>query len=77
MINSVDPGQLASKEKPTDLDLYCLQRQGISMFSGTRVNPKEELILFQGRKLYQNCFCFLKMIYSKKKEFGEQILSFK
>ena len=37
MANSVDPDQLASK-KPTDLDLHCLQRQGISEFSRTRVN---------------------------------------
>ena len=29
MPNSVDPDQLASS-KPTDLDLHCLQRQGIS-----------------------------------------------
>ena len=38
MVNSVDPDQLASSEakKPTDLDLHCLQRQGISGFSRTR-----------------------------------------
>ena len=34
MANSADPDQLAS----SDLDLYCLQRQGISGFSMTRVN---------------------------------------
>ena len=33
MTNSADPDQLA-----TDLDLHCLQRQGISGFSRTRVN---------------------------------------
>ena len=32
MTNSADPDQ-----KPTDLDLHCLQRQGISRFSRTRV----------------------------------------
>ena len=32
MANNVDPDQLAS-----DLDLHCLQRQGISGFSRTRV----------------------------------------
>ena len=32
MANSADPDQLA-----TDLDLHCLQRQGISGFSRTRV----------------------------------------
>ena len=36
MANCADPDQLAS-EKPTDLDLHCLQRQGISGFSMTRV----------------------------------------
>ena len=34
---SVDPDQSASSE-PTDLDLRYLQRQGISVFSRTRVN---------------------------------------
>ena len=34
MTNSADPDQM----KPTDLDLYCLQRKGISRFSWTRVN---------------------------------------
>ena len=33
MTNNADPDQ-----KPTDLDLHCLQRQGISRFSRTRVN---------------------------------------
>ena len=37
MANSADPDQLAS-QKPTDLDLHCLQKQGISGFSRTRVN---------------------------------------
>ena len=37
MANSVDPDQLA----PTDLDLHCLQRQGISGFSRTRVKNCE------------------------------------
>ena len=32
MPNSADPDQ-----KPNDLDLHCLQRQGISGFSRTRV----------------------------------------
>ena len=34
MTNSTDPDQLASEE----LDLQCLQRQGISGFSRTSVN---------------------------------------
>ena len=33
MINSADPDQ-----KPTDLDLHCLQKQDISGFSRTLVN---------------------------------------
>ena len=36
MANSEDPDQLASSEA-TDLDLHCLQRQGISGFSRTRL----------------------------------------
>ena len=36
MANSADPDQLAS-QKPTDLDLHCLQRQDISGLSRTRV----------------------------------------
>ena len=36
-------------QKPTDLDLHCLQRQGISWFSRTRVNAlhKKIICLFQ------------------------------
>ena len=34
--------QSVSLQKPTDLDLHCLQRQGISGFSRTRVIPSEE-----------------------------------
>ena len=41
MANSADPDQLAS-EKPTDLDLHYLQRQGISGVSRTRVNDRSE-----------------------------------
>ena len=41
MTNSADPDQLASEswllKKPTDLDLHCLQRKGISGFKRTRV----------------------------------------
>ena len=33
MANKADPEQ-----KPTDLDIHCLQKQGISRFSRTRVN---------------------------------------
>ena len=35
MGNSADPDHMA--QKPTDLDLHCLQRQGISWFSRTMV----------------------------------------
>ena len=43
MANSADPDQ-----KPTDLDLHCLQRQGISGFSRARVklcNNKHQIPL--------------------------------
>ena len=44
MANSADPDQ-----KPTDLDLHCLQRQDISGFSRTRqmANAKAERLLFE------------------------------
>ena len=40
MANSADPDQLA--QKPTDLDLHCLQRQDISGFSRTKVNVQRK-----------------------------------
>ena len=43
MPSSADPNQLASEE-PTDLDLHCLQRQGISGFSRTRENNRVVLL---------------------------------
>ena len=39
MANSADPGQ-----KPANLDLHCLLRQGISGFSRTRVNTIYQFI---------------------------------
>ena len=55
MANSADPDQLVSSanlassgllQKPTDLDLHCLQRQGISGFSRKRVNIKYNTLYF-------------------------------
>ena len=40
MRNSADPGQFASSEDLTDLDPHCLQRQGITLFSRTRVKRR-------------------------------------
>ena len=45
MVNSADPDQLASK-KPTDLDLHCLQRQGIIPGSAGQGLIKEYQFLF-------------------------------
>ena len=45
MANSADPDQLASL-KPTDMDLHCLQMQGISGFSRTRVNQCTQQCMF-------------------------------
>ena len=42
MVNSAD-----SDQKPTDLDLHCLQRQDISGFSRTRVMPLQIECIFQ------------------------------
>ena len=44
MTNTVDPDQLAS-------DLHCLQRQGISGFSRTRL----KICTFLMNKIYSNC----------------------
>ena len=35
----------ADSKKPNDLDLHCLQRQGISRFRGTRVKVVPVLVL--------------------------------
>ena len=56
MAHSADPDQLASSganlKKPTDLDLHCLQRQGISGFSRTRVNIALDKELFSTQLLF-------------------------
>ena len=57
MANSIDPDQLALK--PTDLDLHCLQRQGISRFSRTRVKIS---VALQASKLV-TCHCSNKTRY--------------
>ena len=46
MANSADPDQLASLQKPTDLDLHCLQRQGISGIGRTRVKTHIQVIIW-------------------------------
>ena len=44
-------------QKPSDLDLHCLQRQGISGFSRTRVNPSTpQIIHFISELLKPNFF---------------------
>ena len=43
MTNSADP----DLKKPTDWDLHCLQRQGISWFSKTRVKNPGKVSRFQ------------------------------
>ena len=35
-------------QKPTDLDLHCLQRQGISGFSRTRVKTHQQVVKWMG-----------------------------
>ena len=41
-------------QKPTDLDLHCLQRQDISGFSRTRVNSVVKRLLCNDSKLIEN-----------------------
>ena len=46
MTNSADPDQLASSGFfRSDLDLHCLQRQGISGFSRTRVKDGHKNVI--------------------------------
>ena len=55
MTNSADP----DLQRPTDLDLHCLQRQGISVFSRTRVKTGKEcffLLYFGGIRNILNFF---------------------
>ena len=47
MANSADPDQVASNE----LDLHCLQRQGIFGFSRTRVKFKCEVVFYYSGNL--------------------------
>ena len=54
MTNSADPDQLASSEKPTDLEIHCLQRQGISEFSRTRDKLTVVLLNLDISCLYQH-----------------------
>ena len=58
MANSVDPDCW-----PTDLDLHCLQRQGISVFSRTRVDCITDYLVINESK--EICFiCFIRVIIS-------------
>ena len=66
MTNIADPDQL-----PTDLDLHCLQRQGISRFSRTRVNGLREIFPLkvspcgtQGDYIYENPYVPLGLLGS-------------
>ena len=51
MANSADPDQLAS----SDLDLHCLQRQGISRFSRTRVDKSQTVNVCSGAHHVSTC----------------------
>ena len=50
MANSADLDQ-----KPTDLDLQCLQRQGTSGFSRTRVNMNFLGVLKMMKSIFKGC----------------------
>ena len=52
-------------QKPTDLDLHCLQRQGISGFSRTRVNKAPILKVLS--KIVEYFFFFFFFHYSSEK----------
>ena len=50
-------------QKPTDLDLHCLQRQGISGFSRTRVIKHYNDILLCFRRLSESLFFFFSFFF--------------
>ena len=54
--NNVDPDQ-----KPLDLDLHCLERQGISVFSRTRVKVLSKIVVDN---------ILILVYFSEKKGFG-------
>ena len=63
MTNCVDPDQ-----KPTDLDLHCLQMQGTSEFSRTRVNQGHVSAQLKGTRAFfhkhqNNLLVILRKIY--------------
>ena len=58
MANSADPDQL-DLQKPTDLELHCLQRQGISGFSRTRVNKVKQMMCYNFIYLWKMCYNFI------------------
>ena len=70
MANSADPDQ-----KPTDLDLHCLQRQGISGTSRARVNILLRLAMWisQCVSSYHQPYIFI-LHYSQLCDFLKQII---
>ena len=56
MTNSADPDHWLLK-KPIDLDLHCLQRQGIFGFS------KKELKYLESIKNIHNTSCFVSLLF--------------
>ena len=59
MTNSADP------EKPTDLDLHCLQRQCISGFSRTRLKKAKSIMDTQSASLIHRYIVFLENYVTK------------
>ena len=63
-----------SLQKPTDLDLHCLQRQGISGFSRTRVNGSVFFLLCWGLTTRQPLRVILCRLPEKgRKEIEERV----
>ena len=63
-------------KKPTDLDLHCLQRQGISGFSMTRVNNAKVLGTTERMKPVMVEITILCTALDKALSFNQQILIF-
>ena len=76
MTNSADPDQLVSL-KPTDLDLHCLQRQGISGFSRTRVEIDSKDPVRKSKKYFSYSYFFFETccVYSLEVPLWDTLMS--
>ena len=76
MTNSANPDQLASSEA-TDLDLHCLQKQGICSFSRTTVKLTEIALIRQQNAQGDLGLCRAHIIHTVSKVVSDQFYTSK